>query len=382
MEEIEQLIGVDLFCGVGGMTLGFEQAGFGVLAAIDVNPIHVTAHRKNFPACTAWCADLSEVCGADIRTESRIGSRAIDVVFAGTPCQGFSLIGKRKSDDPRNSLVYEFARLIQELSPSYFVLENVEGIQLGSAARVLDKFLACTRGGGYCAVDPIQVLDAAQFGVPQRRRRVFILGYRSGLEPPKYPKPTYAANGNGDYDGPTVWDAIGDLPRIERYKYLLSTDEYRGVLGQPSGYAKFLRGETRDPGDLSDMRGRDGEGLTGCLRTVHTSKTVSRFRETKQGAYESVSRFHRLEKNGLANTLRAGTGPERGSFMAPRPIHPFQNRCITVREAARLHSFPDWFRFDATKWHAFQQIGNSVPPLLARAVASQLRSVIVEKGRG
>jgi len=381
MEKASRPIGVDLFCGAGGMTLGFEQAGFDVLAAVDAEPIHVEIHQKNFPKCKTWCADLARVCGDDIRRETGLGQKHIDVAFAGTPCQGFSLIGKRLRDDPRNFLLFELARLIGELSPSYFVVENVEGIRLGNSKSFLAGFLARMAEYGYQVVEPIEVLDAAEFGVPQRRRRVFMLGYKRGLRAPEYPKPIYTIGGNGDYDGPTVWDAIGDLPRVDNYKYLLTTDGYAGDLGTPSDYAKVLRGEAPDPGDLSYERDRNGSGLTGCMRTVHTAKTIKRFRKTKQGAYEEVSRFHRLAKDGLANTLRAGTGPAQGSFMAPRPIHPFQDRCITVREAARLHSFPDWFCFHRTKWHGFRQIGNSVPPLLARAVAKRIRDVIVGEGR-
>ncbi len=376
MQKVSRPIGVDLFCGVGGMSLGFEQAGFDVLAAIDVDPIHVETHRKNFPNCSTLCANLAEVCGDDIRQESGLGAKTIDVAFAGTPCQGFSLIGKRRGDDPRNLLLFELARLIGELSPSYFVVENVEGIRAGNAKMLLDEFIRRVWYVGYCVVEPIKVLDAAQFGVPQRRRRVFILGYRKGLRAPEYPKPIYAAAGNDGYDGPTVWDAISDLPRVEHYKYLLSSDEYRGELGKPSAYAKVLRGEASDPEDLSYERERNGDALTGCMRTLHTPKTIERFGSTPQGTYEKVSRFYRLPSNGQANTLRAGTGPAQGSFMAPRPIHPFQNRCITVREAARLHSFPDWFRFHATKWHGFRQIGNSVPPRLARAVAQSVRRAL------
>jgi DNA (cytosine-5)-methyltransferase 1 len=351
------------------MSLGFEQAGFDVLAAVDIDPIHVSSHQQNFPECKAWRADLAEISGDDIRRESALGDGKIDVVFAGPPCQGFSLIGKRCPGDPRNFVLFDFARLIGELSPSYWVLENVEGIQLGAAKAVLQEFLKRVRDVGYSYVDPIQVLNAAEFGVPQLRRRVFVLGYKRGLKAPEYPKPVYVVGRNGDYTGPTVWDAIGDLPLIDNYKYLLSGDEYGGALGEPSDYAKVLRGEVPDPDDLSHRRDRNGSGLTGCMRTTHTPTTIERFSKTRQGDYEEVSRFHRLAKNGLAKTLRAGTGPAQGSFTAPRPIHPFQNRCISVREAARLHSYPDWFRFHSTKWHAFRQIGNSVPPWLARSVA-------------
>lgn len=381
MENDNRPIGVDLFSGVGGMSLGFEQAGFDVVGAVDLEQINVDTYKKNFPNCKTWCADLSAVSGNQIRKETSITARDIDVVFAGPPCQGFSLIGKRLKDDPRNSLLYELARLIGELSASYFVVENVEGIRLGDSKSFLDEFQRRVASAGYKVVEPIQLLDAAEFGVPQRRARVFILGYKFGLDAPAYPEPVYAFDRNGGYRGPTVWDAISDLPRIDDYEYLLSTGEYRGKLGQPSGYAKILRGETLDLNDLSYARERNGTGLTGCLRTSHTPKTVNRFRKTKQGSYEDVSRFHRLAKGGLSNTLRAGTGPAQGSFMAPRPIHPFQDRCITVREAARLHSFPDWFWFHPTKWHGFRQIGNSVPPLLARAVARRIRDAIVGEGR-
>ncbi len=112
--------------------------------------------------------------------------------------------------------------------------------------------------------------------------------------------------------------------------------------------------------------------LTGFRTTEHAKKVVKRFRKTKPGTREPTSRFHRLKKTGLCSTLRAGTGPENGSFMAPRPIHPVRPRCIYTREAARLHSFPDWFQFDETLWHAFRQIGNSVPPVLAQAVANSI----------
>src|SRR5262249_5545259 len=111
---------------------------------------------------------------------------------------------------------------------------------------------------------------------------------------------------------------------------------------------------------------------TSSLRATHTPLSKRRFAETPMGATEPVSRFYKLPPNGVCNTLRAGTASDRGAFTSPRPIHPFRPRCITVREAARLHSYPDWFRFHVTKWHGFRQIGNSVPPLLGRAVAAEI----------
>lgn len=374
--------GVDLFCGVGGMSLGFEQAGFDVIAGVDSEPRHVETHSKNFPTCETLCADLSAISGSQLRSETGIGDSHIDVVFAGPPCQGFSLIGKRLKNDPRNLLLFDLARLIGELSPSFFAVENVEGILLGDAKNILADFVGQMKKSGYFVVEPVQVMDAAEFGVPQRRRRVFILGYKGGLSAPMYPKPLFTTNGNGDHLGPTVWDAIGDLPKIEKYKHLLTSDIYRGQLGVATDYARILRGDATDPEDKAHKRHANGDGLSGCLRTAHTNETIKRFMDTEPGSYEPVSRFQRLEKDELAHTLRAGTGPAQGSFMAPRPVHPVEARCITVREAARLHSFPDWFSFHTTKWHAFRQIGNSVPPRLARAVASAVRCALSTRATG
>jgi DNA (cytosine-5)-methyltransferase 1 len=359
---------VHLYSGVGGMSLGFEQAGFNIAAAVDIEQNNVETHKKNFPECNSWQADLSLASGDQIRKETEIGDKRIDVLFAGPPCQGFSLIGKREQNDPRNLLIVDLARLISELNPSYFVVENVEGILLKTSKKTLDEFVNRTIDSGYSVVQPIRVLDAAEFGVPQRRRRLFVLGYRIGLAAPAYPKPTHPYDEEDEPTGPTVWDAISDLPRISSHEYLLEDDSYDGPLLAASAYAEVLRGDRRDPKDKSPKRTTNGAGLGGCLRTLHSDKIVKRFDKTEQGKIEKISRFYRLAKNGLAPTLRAGTGPAQGSFMAPRPIHPFQNRCITVREAARLHSFPDWFYFHPTKWHGFRQVGNSVPPLLARAV--------------
>jgi DNA (cytosine-5)-methyltransferase 1 len=131
---------------------------------------------------------------------------------------------------------------------------------------------------------------------------------------------------------------------------------------KPTDYSASLRGDSADPTDYSVPREFDGALLTSSLRTVHTELSRKRFQETRPGDTERVSRFHKLDPEGICNTIRAGTASDHGAFTSPRPIHPFSPRCITVREAARLHSYPDWFRFHVTKWHGFRQIGNSVPP--------------------
>ncbi len=371
-----------MFAGAGGMSLGFEQAGFDVAAAVEYDPIHCATHEFNFPHCAAICRSVADINGKYVRDHSRIGDRTVDVVFGGAPCQGFSMIGKRAFDDPRNSLVYHFVRLVVELKASYFVFENVRGLTLGAHKRFLDEIIAEFVKSGYRVLEDYQVLNAANHGVPQNRQRLFLMGARKGFPLPGYPEITHESphkeNGRAGSlflkPTPTVWDALRDLPEAEDYEELLHRDWVRAKFKRSTGYGSVLRGDTDDPRDYSEPREFDEGLLTSSLRTVHTELSKKRFLATKAGDTEPVSRFYKLDPDGICNTIRAGTASDHGAFTSPRPIHPFSARCITVREAARLHSYPDWFRFHVTKWHGFRQIGNSVPPLLARAVASRVRA--------
>lgn len=359
-------IGIDLFAGAGGLSLGFEQAGFDVKAAVEIDPVHAAVHEFNFPQCTSICADASSLTGAEIRRAAHLGNTPIDVVFGGAPCQGFSLIGKRAIDDPRNRLLLEFVRLTTELDASYFVFENVKGITIGQHKLLLEELVETFQEKGYRVLLPYRVLNAVDFGVPQDRQRMFLIGAKAGFPLPKYPAPSQAAR-------VTVWEAIADLPEVDDNPDLIESDETPNpVYGKPSPYAGSLRGLFPQPNDFSYPRVWDRKWLTSSMRTIHTETSKARFQTTLPGQIEPISRFLKLNANGICNTLRAGTGSDKGAFTSPRPIHPFSSRCITVREAARLHSYPDWFRFHMTKWHGFRQIGNSVPPLLGRAVASQL----------
>ncbi|WP_042342240.1 DNA cytosine methyltransferase [Calothrix sp. PCC 7507] len=373
-------IAVDLFAGAGGMTLGFEQAGFDVLASVEIDPIHCAVHEFNFPFWSVLCKSVVETTGEEIRQRSEIGDREIDVVICGSPCQGFSLMGKRVFDDPRNSLVFHFHRLVLELQPKYFVMENVRGITLGEHKKILQTLINEFQAKGYTVEENYQVLNAAHYGVPQARERLFLLGAREDVELPKYPQPiTKPAKPHKSKiklsnlpTSPTVWDAIKDIPEVEQYADLIKKDWVVAEYGKPSNYALRLRGLSKLKNDYSYQREFDSRILTSSLRTKHSIATIERFAATIQGEREPISRFHKLHPDGVCNTLRAGTDKYKGSFTSPRPIHPFTPRCITVREAARLHSYPDWFRFHVTKWHGFRQVGNSVPPLLAKAVAMEI----------
>lgn len=412
--RVRRPIAIDLFSGVGGLSLGFEQAGFDIVASVEYDPVHAAVHEFNFPITEVICDDVAKLDPQQLLSAAKRGFLAhghkesewtgeIDAIFGGPPCQGFSTMGKRDIGDERNKLVYRFADLIGSIRPRYYVMENVPGMAAGGHASILARLIARLRKHGYRVsveaedVRRRAILNAADYGVPQDRRRLILLGARDDQRDPQYPIPTVRRAPKRSNDvkaqahpfdflpkGPTVGEAILDLPDLDQFEDLWDTDEVqlnknilRVIERKASEYAKRLRGDTIDPSDFSYPRVWDPTILTSSMRTQHTRESVGRFAATKNGETETISRFYKLDPNGLCNTLRAGTGSERGAYTSPRPLHPELPRVISMREAARLHSFPDWFRFHRTKWHGFRSIGNAVPPLFGRAVA---RTIIYALG--
>lgn len=409
-----RLLGIDLFAGVGGLSLGFEQAGFDVVASVEYDPVHAAVHEFNFPLTKVVCADVGHVSAARLLDAAREGyirhghdaarwnETEIDVIFGGPPCQGFSTMGKRDVSDDRNKLGYKFADLIGEIRPRFFVMENVPGMASGGHASILARLIARFKKHGFAVSTNVEearragILNAADFGVPQDRKRLILIGARDGLPLPAYPlssvrrapKRTGDRHRGGPLDlllasGPTVGQALLDLPNLDAFDELMVTDEVRlnrrdfdRMTLAASDYVKRLRGIECDPDDFSHPRRWDPRVLTSSMRTLHTAESIRRFEQTKQGDTEAISRFYRLDEGGLCNTLRAGTGSERGAYTSPRPLHPILPRVLSVREAARLHSFPDWFRLHRTKWNGFRSIGNAVPPLFGRAIARAVMSAL------
>lgn len=375
---------VDLFAGVGGLSLGLEQAGFEIAAAVEIDPIHAAAHKFNFPKCEVLPRSVIGLAGREIRGAAGIEGEKVDLVAGGPPCQGFSLIGQRALDDPRNSLVKEFVRIVADLDASYFVFENVKGLTLGSHGRFLLEVISAFEELDYQVKMPWRVLNAAHFGVPQDRERLFLIGAKRGLAVPDYPEPLTRPAGSspggalfGLPEGPSCYDALGDLPEAEDYEVLIETDCVgTDAWGEPSAYAKPLRCLSTEDWFFGHRRKSDPGLLTASMRTSHSAISRRRFAETTPGCVEPISRFFRLPRHGVSNTLRAGTDAARGAFTSPRPIHYDKARCVTVREMARLHGFPDWFRFHETKWHGARQVGNSVAPPLARAIGLQIATAM------
>lgn len=371
-------IGIELFSGAGGLSLGFEQAGFDVRAAVEIDPIHCAVHKFNFPDCAMIPRSVAAVSASEIRRAAGIGNKVVDCVFGGPPCQGFSMIGHRVLDDPRNKLVLEFVRIVAELGARSFVFENVKGLTVGRHRAFLEELVEAFDKAGYDVRLPWRVVDAADFGVPQHRQRLILVGVKKGGKLPVYPTPITTPadakrNVTGLPMGPTAREALGDLPDADKFAILAATDVVKGAKHRkPSAYAAEMRCQTNDAWHFGHVREWDPSVLTSSWQTEHTEISRRRFTATVPGTTEPISRFYRLNPDGLSNTLRAGTDGARGAFTSPRPIHYEHARCVTVREMARLHGFPDWFRMHSTKWHGARQIGNAVPPPLGRAIAAQV----------
>lgn len=375
--RVRRPVAVDVFSGVGGLCLGFEQAGFDVVAAVEYDPIHALTHRYNFRDCEVLCRDVRQIGAPEIRAAARLGFKrkypnrrwqgTIEALIGGPSCQGFSAGGIRQEDDERNDLLLEFVRLVEEIRPEVFCFENVPGLLEPRFDDLRNRAMKRLRDAGYAVTGSDGWLNAADYGVPQTRKRVVVLGVLDG-PPIDLPSPHSQRI--------TVAEALEGLPIVEDYAQLLSGDtarlkaaDVRRRGGIATTYARELAGVESS---LGVPAGWNPAEVSNSLRVAHSPEVVARFQATTAGTVEPVSRLYRLSEDAQARTLRAGTGRERGAHTSPRPIHPTLPRVITVREAARLHSFPDWFRFNATNWHGHRQVGNSVPPALARAVGEML----------
>jgi len=366
---------VDLFAGAGGMSLGFEAAGFDIAVAVDIDSVHCATHEYNFPYTETICGDLSELPLSRLeRALGNFGADSVDVLVGGPPCQGFSQIGKRQLDDSRNELVFEFCRAIEVLDPKYFVFENVPGLARGDHKKFLKELRLKFESMDYHVGWPVRILNSEDHEVPQSRKRIFIVGSREDLPRAEYPEATAEVGfiGNGNASRIVgVESAIGDLEEIEIHRG--GDGEIEPEKLDYSGYRTHF--DVRKAGyfELCHNRGSMGSPIFNHLGSDHQEKSIRRFADTEPGETEEISRFHKLHPDEPSNTLRAGTARNRGAFTAARPIHYSKPRCISVREAARIHSFPDWFRLNRTIWHGFRQVGNSVVPFLGREIAEGIR---------
>jgi DNA (cytosine-5)-methyltransferase 1 len=345
---------VDLFCGVGGFSLGCMQAGLVPLAAFDNDAEAVRQHEMNLGAHSAHAHELDltpESAAADVLRLA--GNRNPDVIVGGPPCQGFSFLGKRDPADVRSGLTFSFVRIVQQLQPKAFAMENVPGIF--SMGTVADDLKRAVVEAGYRNATWLR-LQASEFGVPQRRERALLIGSLDGRTISKgdiLTAPTSL----------TVGEALRGVPPPKR----------RAAI-QRNAYVAYEK-----PAKLGsyDAEMRSPSGLvSGCQGTVHQASVITRLKKLAYNEIDEATDYRKLDPKGLSSALRAGTR----SRTACRPIHPRAARVITVREAARLHTFPDWFDFSVVVSLAHVQIGNSVPPRLAQGIGAFLRTVATKNG--
>lgn len=371
---------IDLFAGMGGLSFGFEQAGFDISVSADDKAENARIHHANFGYGRSLQLDLSQdrtreiraAFGSDDPDVLAIGQQ-VDAVIGGPPCQGISQAGLKLEDDPRNRLMVSFVDHVASLGARYGVMEQVPTLLGEKNAPLLEELREHLFRRGYSLVEP-RTLRAVDFGVPQRRERVFLLIHRMDQVAPAYPEPTHSINPDFLLHAtPTVADALDGLPDADDYPELYDRHWVRTEHPSPtSRYGMSMRGLLNDAEDLSYRRQWDTGLLTCSQLTRHEADSIERFKVVRPGGSEPKSRRHRLDPDGTSLTLRAGSDALRGSFTSVVPIHPKGTRVITVREAARLHGFGDHVELSPIKIQGYRQIGNSVIPAMGRAVGRQI----------
>ncbi len=344
---------LDLFCGAGGFSEGFKQADFKVFIGIDNNPEVLGTYAENFPEAIALRLDLSSNMDLSSQHLEKIISRNIDVIIGGPPCQGFSIAGKRLADDPRNNLYKAFINLVHRISPLAVVIENVptiRNIHNGSITKaIIEDFTSMKY------TTSVFTLNAADYGVPQNRRRTFIIGLKENMNF-KIPAPTTVFNQI------TTQMAISDLPLLD--------DQLGGELLE---YGKPATNDYQ-----AEMR-RGSTIIYNHWAVEHKQRTRDIINLVPDGGNYTDLPIHlqRTRKVNIAWTRMNSTKP---SFTIDaghnHHFHYKANRVPTVRECARIQSFPDRFHFLGKKTSQFRQVGNAVPPLLAKAIGIELREAL------
>ena len=332
-----QYSAIDLFSGAGGLHLGFENAGVKINLCLDNDALVERTHKRNFPHIPFMNADIREVSYDSLKKYLNDGS--VDIVIGGPPCQGFSTIGKRVSSnplvraqhDPRNELVITYAKLINAIKPKFIVMENVKGILTMQKGEYLKTVLSELRKAGY-SVD-YKLINMADYGVPQIRERVIILGNRLGL-PVSFPPPDHSNNPQDGLPGwVPCWSVLEDLVAM-----------------------------------------KDNPGFN-HVALKHTEKNIARYQMIPEGGRLPEKDLpNELYRKNFGNTYKRLNRNRPALTMVPGndafPIHPSLHRSLTVREAARIQTFPDTVIFEGNRRQQGHQVGNAVPPLFSQKLAN------------
>ncbi|HQV04601.1 MULTISPECIES: DNA cytosine methyltransferase [unclassified Novosphingobium] len=359
---------VDLFCGAGGLSHGFMQAGYNVLFGTDIDPTFGKTFMASHPHAKFVAKPIQALQVEEILQATHLEPGQLDVLVGGPPCQGYSVYNHgRGEQDPRAGLFREYLRLVRGLQPKWLVMENVTGLASISGGRLIESIVAEIKASGYDNV-AFKVLKAEEFGVPQERRRIVFIANRRGASV-EFPPISH--------DGKvrpfvTVWDAIGDLPPVNSqwefeggaaYECEVQ-NEFQAAMRRTSHLAMNHYGPRLGKINLERVR-HIPQG--GSWRDVPFELLPAGMKKAKRS--DHTKRYGRPRLTDLACTILTKCDIHWGAY-----VHPIQNRAFTVREAARLQSFPDDFVFFGSMTEQFVQVGNAVPPLLARAIAEKIRA--------
>lgn len=324
---------VSVFSGGGGLDLGAAWADFHVKFSSDVESTHCETIEYNFSDCSTLCTEVEDLTKDKI--VKKIGSVKIDLLIGGPPCQAFSILGKRQSiNDPRGMLIYDYARLVNELKPEAFIFENVPGLLTVNNGDDWKDFLNHLEFGETKYKLFVKSLNAADFGIPQIRQRIFIVGFKDKKAEFDFPVPTHQKEKQSDSADSSEGDDNFWLP------------------------ARLA---------LENLKGKRNHRIR-----IHGERVKERYKKVIPGEKDKVDHTARIHPDKPAGTVLVGSKSGGG-----RPhIHPKLPRHITVREAARLQSFPDWYFFTGTDTWQYRAVGNAVPPLLGRAICLEIAKTL------
>ncbi|MBA2691544.1 MAG: DNA cytosine methyltransferase [Rubrobacter sp.] len=392
------LTAADLFAGAGGLSVGFHRAGFESLFFNEMDERAGATFSRNFPAATPFVGPVEELDAGRVRDESALGGGALDVMVGGPPCQGFSINAPIRSDsDARNHLFRHFIRIALEgVRPKFVVIENVPGLASLGSGETLRSVVAAFGRAGYRVA--FRILNAAHYGAPQERWRLFFLGTRLPGVELSFPEPTHysfqrpnftggrehifrhAVGGSQDglFDEPlatptTVGEAISDLPPISsgggepEMEYAREAESaYQAEMR--SGSEKIYNHESAGVSavNLERMKHVAPGGSWRDIPFELLPKGMQRARRS-----DHTRRYGRLHPDHLSPTVMTKCDPHWGTV-----FHYEQDRIISVRETARIQSFPDWFQFTGSKADQYRQVGNAVPPMLAQALAEHIKGLL------
>lgn len=339
---------ISLFSGGGGLDLGLEAAGFETVFASDID-YHscITlqnwknqAKSKKLPflkSATICQADVKELASKEIMKLAGVKKGEVDLLAGGPPCQAFSVFGKRKGvEDPRGLLAYEYLRLLNEIQPKAFLFENVYGLLTIDGGEIFKTLCEKLEHPGEALHYTLSIfrLNAADFGVPQFRDRVFIIGSREGKKILNIPKICIQTNKNDDalFSYRTVNDALRSIPPL-------------------------------------------GEVLENHTSRKHSERIIERYKNLKHGERDSKTRINKLDPKRPSYTIIVGSDKGGGKGH----VHPFEPREVSPRESARMQTFPDWWAFSGTSRHPIRQVGNAVPPILAAVIGREVLNIFFNK---